>query len=720
MGWLNDLGNAAKKVGTQVAGEAVGVVKFDKPTNQWFQGVYCEKADWMSMVPDDVLLTEMWVPGTHDSGSDRGGDIAQCQNLDLRGQLNVGIRFFDIRAKHEYNALPIYHGIVYMHKSFDDIVTILEDFLNQHPSEAIFVRIKKEGDEGAHNQDFSDLVKSKLTGRWVGPERFGKLGDFRGKIIMLASGSNVRLPGSQKELISKQDKWECGNHDQKRNHIRDLARSGRDSNRLYLSYISCTGTDGIMYRTPAMMAEPLNKTVYDEIGSYNPGIYVFDFPGSGLTERVIARNRTDDKRQALKEQFRSVDKDGNGMISRSELAQVLQKTGQFDESELDYIYSECDANNDGQLNYEEFIEWALSPPKDRPQANGAVARGIPMAPPPAAGLVYGAFVSLQHIVTKKFLHSHNAKYPGGSRQQQVTCFEGDNDDNAWLVKAAHGQWCTRGKPVANGDIIRLQHMTTGKNLHSHGTRSPVTGQQEVCGYGDDGNGDTNDNWRIEYEGDKFRLIHVNSNHALHSHGIALPAECFGQQEVTSYSGRDDNDFWLVDETELPAVLIYGSRVCLRHAATDVYLHSHAHGYPSGSGQQQVTGYNGHDDHDNWIVQGPLGQDTDEGKVVGHGEVLRLSHEHSKRWLHSHNVPAMVSSGQHEVSCFGDAGNSNNDDNWRVEYEGDKLRLIHVATNHALHSHERDYPAECFNQQEITCYAGRDGNDLWIPCDVMIN
>eukprot|EP00930_Biecheleria_cincta_P056205 TRINITY_DN4236_c0_g3_i1.p1 TRINITY_DN4236_c0_g3~~TRINITY_DN4236_c0_g3_i1.p1 ORF type:complete len:718 (+),score=104.52 TRINITY_DN4236_c0_g3_i1:184-2337(+) len=717
MGWLSNLGNSIKKVGEEVAldvaGEVVAQVKFSKPTNEWFQGVHCQNADWMACVPDDVLLTEMWIPGTHDSGSDRGGDLAQTQNQDIWGQLNTGIRFLDIRAKHENDDLPIYHGIVYMHKQFHDVVKNIEDFLDAHPSEVIFVRIKMEGEEGSHCANFADCCQSKFVtqDRWVGPERFGKLGDFRGKVILLASGSSIPLPVSQLDLISKQDRWDLGNHDQKRNAIRDLARSGRDPNRLYLSYVSCTGQDGLMYHTPAMMAEPLNKTVYDEIGGYNPGIYVFDFPGSGLTERIIARNPKSDERQQLKELFRRHDRDGNGLISRSELAHVLQQTAQFTDADLDSIYADCDANNDGQLNYEEFIEWALMP-KAAP-----LTRNAPVV---AQGLVYGSFVSLQHVATGKFLHSHPYNYPGGSKQQQVTCFDGDSDDNAWLVKAAHGEWCKRGKPVDHGDVIRLQHVPTGRNLHSHGTRSPVTGQQEVTGYGEDGTGDTNDNWRVEYEGDKFRLIHARSNHALHSHPVGLPSECFNQQEVTSYSGRDGNDFWLADEMELPAVLIYGSRLCLRHVATDVHLHSHGHTYPSGSGQQQITGYKGRDDNDLWFVHGPLGRDTDEGKAVENGQEVRLLHMVTKRWLHSHNVSAMVSNGQHEVSGWGNEGSSNNDDRWRVEYEGDKLRLIHVATNHALHSHPIQYPSECFNQQEITCYAGRDRNDLWIPCDVMIN
>ena len=48
-----------------------------------------------------------------------------------------------------------------------------------------------------------------------------------------------------------------------------------------------------------------------------------------------------------------------------------------------------------------------------------------------------------------------------------------------------------------GDTIRLEHMETGKNLHSHNMRSPITNKNEVSAYGDDGEGDEGDNWIIE-------------------------------------------------------------------------------------------------------------------------------------------------------------------------------------------------------------------------------
>ena len=53
-----------------------------------------------------------------------------------------------------------------------------------------------------------------------------------------------------------------------------------------------------------------------------------------------------------------------------------------------------------------------------------------------------------------------------------------------------------------GDCVRLEHMMTKKNLHSHIQTSPVSGNQEVSGYGDNGQGDMGDNWTVLCEGQK--------------------------------------------------------------------------------------------------------------------------------------------------------------------------------------------------------------------------
>ena len=55
--------------------------------------------------------------------------------------------------------------------------------------------------------------------------------------------------------------------------------------------------------------------------------------------------------------------------------------------------------------------------------------------------------------------------------------------------------CRTGEPMKCGDMIRLESNQTGKNLHTHaGYKAPISGRQEVSGYGDDGFGDGGDDW----------------------------------------------------------------------------------------------------------------------------------------------------------------------------------------------------------------------------------
>lgn len=168
-------------------------------------------------------------------------------------------------------------------------------------------------------------------------------------------------------------------------------------------------------------------------------------------------------------------------------------------------------------------------------------------------LVYGTAIKLQHVKTGARLHSHALKYPAGSKQQQVTCFSGADDNDWWRVKAEHGAAQLFGA-VPDGAIIRLEHVKTNCNLHSHDVRAHVTQQTEVSCCGKNGNGDTNCNWRVIYGQDAsgaLRLQHVNmgakGNHFLHSHEAMLPSWGHEQQEVTLCAGKDDNDLWRIQE-----------------------------------------------------------------------------------------------------------------------------------------------------------------------------
>lgn len=183
--------------------------------------------------------------------------------------------------------------------------------------------------------------------------------------------------------------------------------------------------------------------------------------------------------------------------------------------------------------------------------------GRPVAP---NAIKYRSVIKLIHEATHRALHSHNLNYehPESSMQQQVTAFWGSDDNDYWIVKGRHNspEEYKKGEEIRNGDIVRLEHRETRKNLHSHGNPAPVTkDQQEVTAYSpdNDGNGDSNDDWEVEIEGEgrdsywtdtsTVRLIHMGTGAALHSHTTKLPRYGHFQQEVTCFPNRDDNDLW---------------------------------------------------------------------------------------------------------------------------------------------------------------------------------
>ncbi len=63
--------------------------------------------------------------------------------------------------------------------------------------------------------------------------------------------------------------------------------------------------------------------------------------------------------------------------------------------------------------------------------------------------------------------------------------------------------CVRGEAVKCGQEIRLEHLTTARNLHSHHFSSPLSNSQEVSAFGDDGEGDRGDVWTVVCEDGDF-------------------------------------------------------------------------------------------------------------------------------------------------------------------------------------------------------------------------
>ncbi|KAI8387311.1 Dolichyl-phosphate-mannose-protein mannosyltransferase-domain-containing protein [Blakeslea trispora] len=172
------------------------------------------------------------------------------------------------------------------------------------------------------------------------------------------------------------------------------------------------------------------------------------------------------------------------------------------------------------------------------------------------------------------LHSHVQTYPEGSKQQQVTCYHHKDDNNHWLIRPpreydVHEYENEEDENfvrfVKDGDIVRLQHTSTGRNLHSHPVNAPMTSSQwEVSCYGNETIGDNQDNWVVEVVDDfvyhnkerirslttRFRLRHQELGCLLTADGNTLPQWGFKQTEV--YCDKNNNTdsphaMWNVEE-----------------------------------------------------------------------------------------------------------------------------------------------------------------------------
>lgn len=149
------------------------------------------------------------------------------------------------------------------------------------------------------------------------------------------------------------------------------------------------------------------------------------------------------------------------------------------------------------------------------------------------------------------LHSHVQAYPEGSQQQQVTCYHHKDTNNDWFFYPARGQpEYEEGEAlryVGDGDVLRLVHALTGRNLHSHPVAAPVTKSAwEVSCYGNLTIGDDKDHWVVEVVDDAFsrdhsrlrtltsafRLRHAVLGCYLRAANVNLPQWGFKQVEVT--------------------------------------------------------------------------------------------------------------------------------------------------------------------------------------------
>ncbi|KAM9810808.1 stromal cell-derived factor 2-like protein 1 [Neosynchiropus ocellatus] len=179
----------------------------------------------------------------------------------------------------------------------------------------------------------------------------------------------------------------------------------------------------------------------------------------------------------------------------------------------------------------------------------------------------GSLVKLLNTKHNVRLHSHDVKYGSGSGQQSVTGVDSADDANSyWQIRGKAGRPCQRGAAIKCGQAIRITHMKTGRNLHTHHFSSPLSNNQEVSAFGENGEGDDLDTWTVQCDGvhwerdEAVRFKHPGTNVYLSVTGEQYGHPIRGQREVHAMSTANQHNWWRAME----GVFIQPSQEPQRH------------------------------------------------------------------------------------------------------------------------------------------------------------
>ena len=262
---------------------------------------------WMSYIHDDTKISDISIPGTHDSGATHSiFDVSgKCQDLSIKQQLRVGVRFFDLRLQLVNDEFKIVHSFVKQNLSFKKVMKDLSNFINENNSEFIIISLKKEASDKNSTLDFKDKLTNDLN-EYKDIISFDKelpeyINDARGKIYIFDRyGLDYGIPLSN---WSDDTSFEVNNYYVQDNYcISDLKEKQEDiikaidyknsNDNIVINFTSCYLDYGFPPTYAGSSANKINPWFYDYINESNMklGIVVMDFMTIDLAKAIYMRN----------------------------------------------------------------------------------------------------------------------------------------------------------------------------------------------------------------------------------------------------------------------------------------------------------------------------------------------------------------------------------------------------------------------------------------------
>ena len=282
-------------------------------------------ADWMADLDDDLLLNQVTIPGTHNAGAAHAqlAFFSKCQSLDIRGQLDAGYRYLDIRLglDEESGELILKHGFTNCKPSalsnraltLSALIADCCAFLDAHPGEVILFCVKHEhGDFSiAEMQTLLDELIKGRPDRWFLSDSLPTVGEARGRIVLLRRygddaglGERAGVPFAWNDqggadnptedveanipgdlLLWVQDRYEYDTDDKWNAFLAGLAIAV-DDEEAAVHFLSTKGS--LAYGHPYWFARTLNRRLlaYDLPAGEPLGWIIVDFGSPRLAEHI--------------------------------------------------------------------------------------------------------------------------------------------------------------------------------------------------------------------------------------------------------------------------------------------------------------------------------------------------------------------------------------------------------------------------------------------------
>lgn len=270
---------------------------FNDDNNLILPGSY--DVPWMAAIPDFRTLSQITIPGTHDSMALYGGPEVERQAWSLSDQLRAGIRFLDLKVFGLGDTLYVMHGVLYQRSTLKEVLDTVRAFLSEYKSEAVLIRVQPESFEKSTVNKMVQSLIGNDQNVWVS-SGMPSMGQIRGKIVFVQKSTfTLGIPFIDTD----------GKGSNKVSHIKD--KDNRIIKQLNQAAEACGGSNAVltttsgsgfgtfwgMFLTPKRVAEKVNPWLNQYIRQFYPNqprpcfaIVAMDFPGIELIHTIINLN----------------------------------------------------------------------------------------------------------------------------------------------------------------------------------------------------------------------------------------------------------------------------------------------------------------------------------------------------------------------------------------------------------------------------------------------